>query len=61
MDMMHVTLVSLPNLTALVAISKGMQAVLQQNLPLLNWGCWLIQVVLCCDFQVSLENYCLLR
>jgi len=36
----------LSNLNALVAVSKGMQAVKlhQQNLPVLNWRCWLTQV-----------------
>jgi len=36
------------SLNALVAISKGKQTVkpLQQNRPVLNWGCWIAHVVL---------------
>jgi len=39
---------AIPNLNALVAVSKDMQAVklLQQNPRVLNWGCRLMQVVL---------------
>ena len=39
----------LPSPIALVAVSKRMLTVrlLQQNPPVLNWGCWLTQIVLC--------------